>query len=73
MLLPPPRGESERNFNMQNNDFHCAHKPFSDMKDNTVILLIIAMLSMFWEKLRFMKNTSRLKSFIFYFINGPAK
>lgn len=51
------------------------------MKDNTVFLLITAMLKNFHlyaldgttPYVKALKNTSRQKSFIFHFINVPAK
>ena len=75
------RGESERNFDVENNDFGRAHQPFSDMKDNTVFLLITAMLKNFYlyvlkgiaPYVRSFNENSRLKNFIFHFINVPAK
>ena len=75
------RGESERNFDVQNNDFGWAHQPFSDMKDNTVFLLITAMLKNFYlyvlngitPYVKSLNKNSRLKNFIFHFINVPAK
>lgn len=41
------RGSSEKNFDVQNNDFGWAHLPFSTMEDNTVFLLFTAMLKNF--------------------------
>ena len=41
------RGESEKNFDVQNNDFGWAHLPFSFLESNTVFILITAMLKNF--------------------------
>ena len=45
------RGSSEKNFDVQNNDFGWAHLPFSTMEDNTVFLLFTAMLKNFYQYL----------------------
>lgn len=42
------RGESEKNFDIQNNDFGWAHQPFSFLKENTVFLILTAMLKNFY-------------------------
>lgn len=75
------RGESEKNFDIQNNDFGWAHLPFSFLKENTVFMLVTAMLKNFYlylmtnisEKVKALKKTSRLKSFLRHFICVPAK
>lgn len=45
------RGSSEKNFDVQNNDFGWAHLPFLTMEDNTVFLLFTAMLKNFYQYL----------------------
>lgn len=75
------RGESEKNFDIQNNDFGWAHLPFSFLDENMVFMLVTAMLKNFYlylirhisEKVEPLKKTSRLKAFILHFISVPAK
>ena len=75
------RGESEKNFDVQNNDFGWAHLPFSFLAENMVFMLVTAMLKNFYlylvrhicEKVHPLKKTSRLKTFILHFISVPAK
>ena len=75
------RGESEKNFDIQNNDFGWAHLPFSFMNENTVFMLITAMLKNFFlyltqtlsEHIKAIKKTSRLKKVLLHFICVPAK
>lgn len=75
------RGESEKNFDIQNNDFGWAHLPFSFLEENMVFMLVTAMLKNFYlylirhisEKVEPLKKTSRLKAFILHFISVPAK
>ena len=75
------RGESDKNFDIQNNDFGWAHLPFSFLGENMVFMLITAMLKNFYmylirdisEKVKPLKKTSRLKAFILHFISVPAK
>lgn len=75
------RGESEKNFDIQNNDFGWAHLPFSDMGENTSFLLVTAMLKNFYlfllqglvPHIKEIEMTSRLKTFMFHFIHVPAK
>ena len=81
VLFYNKRGESEKNFDIQNNDFGWKHLPFSDLAQNTVFMLATAMLKNFYlyvvKKLSLVvpgiKETSRLKSVIFHFIAVPAK
>lgn len=81
ILFYNKRGESERNFDIQNNDFGWKHLPFSFLEQNTVFMLVTAMLKNFYlyliERLSTIvpgiKKTSRLKRFIFHFICVPAK
>lgn len=71
----------EKNFDIQNNDFGWAHLPFSFMNENTVFMLITAMLKNFFLHLTQMlsgsigaiKKTSRLKKVIIHFVCVPAK
>ena len=75
------RGESEKNFDIQNNDFGWAHLPFSFMNENTVFMLVTAMLKNFFlylartlsGSIKAIKDTSRLKKVLFHFICVPAK
>lgn len=75
------RGASERNFDQQNNDFGWAHLPFSKLQQNTVFLLVMAMLKNFFVYLLrlvsrifpMVDETCRLKRFIYAFISVPAK
>lgn len=75
------RGSSEKNFDVQNNDFGWSHLPFSTMEDNTVFLLFTAMLKNFYQYLLAKVSEifpgvdmkSRLKRFVFAFIVVPAK
>lgn len=76
------RGACERNFDVQNNDFGWAHLPFSFMRENSVFMLLTAMVKNFYlyvvELLsrlgaKGLKPTSRLKRLIFTFIAVPAQ
>ena len=75
------RGASERNFDCQNNDFGWAHLPFSYLKENTVFLLVTAILKNFYlyilnaigNRVNGLDITSRLKRFIRKFMSVPAK
>ena len=75
------RGASEKNFDIQNNDFGWAHLPFSFMAENMVFMMVTAMLKNFYlylvrhisEKVKPLKKTSRLKAFILHFVSVPAK
>ncbi|MGP1446590.1 MAG: IS1380 family transposase [Candidatus Limimorpha sp.] len=75
------RGESEKNFDIQNNDFGWAHLPFSFPGENMAFMMVTAMLKNFHlylirrisEKVKPLKKTSRLKSFILHFVSVPAK
>ena len=42
------RGTSERTFDMQNNDFGWEHLPFSFMKENTVFMILTALIRNFY-------------------------
>lgn len=76
------RGASERNFDVQNNDFGWAHLPFSFMNENTVFMLLMVMVKNFYlylVELLFrlgvegLKPTSRVKRLVFAFVTVPAK
>lgn len=76
------RGASERVFDMQNNDFGWRHLPFSFMKENTVFMLLMAMIKNFYLYLaellsrlgvEGLKPTSRVKRLVFTFVTVPAK
>jgi hypothetical protein len=75
------RGNSERIFDIQNNDFGWNHLPTSEMHSNTVCLILTAMLKNFYNYLigKISKiftgiiPTSRLKRFIFRFITVPGR
>ena len=42
------RGASEKNFDIQNNDFGWSHQPFSFMAENMVFMMVTAMLKNFY-------------------------
>ena len=42
------RGASEKNFDIQNNDFEWSHLPFSFMAENMVFMMVTAMLKNFY-------------------------
>ena len=75
------RGASEKNFDIQNNDFGWSHLPFSFMAENMVFMMVTAMLKNLYlylvrhisDKVKPLKKTSRLKAFILHFISVPAK
>ncbi len=81
VLFYNKRGESEKNFDIQNNDFGWAHLPFSFMNENTVFMLVTAMLKNFFihltrilsKSIKAVKETSRLKKVLLHFICVPAK
>ena len=62
-----------------NNDFGWKKLPFSFLEQNTVFMLVMAMcrnlhlLSVFSEKVSFVKTTDRLKKIIFRFVVVPFK
>ena len=75
------RGASEKNFDIQNNDFGWSHLPFSFMAENMVFMMVTAMLKNFYlylvrhisDKVKPLKKTSWLKAFILHFVSMPAK
>ena len=75
------RGDSERVFDIQNNDFNWNSMPHSFLEENTVYLIIMAfahiiykyILGLFSDVVEGLSKTSRLKKFIFRVINIVAK
>lgn len=75
------RGGKERIFDDMNNGFGWNRLPKSFMGENTVFLLLMALIRNFYKFImarldvkRFgLKATSRIKTFIFKFISVPAK
>lgn len=75
------RGDSERVFDIQNNDFNWNSMPHSFLEENTVYLIIMAfahiiykyLLEFFSKVVNGLNKTSRLKKFIFLVINIVAK
>ena len=75
------RGDSEKNFDILNNDFNCNRLPFSFLNANVVYLFAAAIsFTLFeWVKQRFFakgaitNTTMRCKKFLFDFIILPAK
>ena len=75
------RGASEKNFDIQNNDFGWSHLPFSFMAENMVFMMVTAMLKNLYlylvrhisDKVKPLKKTRRLKAFILHFVSVPAK
>jgi hypothetical protein len=75
------RGNSEKIFDIQNNDFGWKHLPCSDMLYNTVYLILTAMIKNFYncivrkvsEVFTDILPTSRLKRFLFKFICVPGQ
>jgi len=75
------RGASEKNFDVLNNDFNCAHLPFSFLDANTVYIFIAAMSSMLFEWIKQLlyekkvisQTQMRVKKFLFHFMLIPGK
>ena len=75
------RGDSERVFDIQNNDFNWNSMPHSFLEENTVYLIIMVfahivykyIVGLFSEVVDGLSKTSRLKKFIFRIINIVAK
>lgn len=76
------RGTSERNFDCQNNDFGWAHLPFSFLGENTVFLIITAMLKNFYLYILLLLEKAgaagidtrcRIKRFVRRFLSVAAK
>lgn len=75
------RGNSERLFDIQNNDFNWKKMPFSFLEQNTVYLILMAichvmyqwLIRVFSQGCDFLAPTHRLKKFIFRFVCIAAK
>lgn len=75
------RGNSERLFDIQNNDFNWKKLPFSEMQYNSVYLHMMAACHILYQSLiryfsrlfQFLQSHHRLKKFIFRLICIPAK
>ena len=75
------RGSAEQVFDRQNNDFGWARLPKSFIAENTVFLLLTAMIRNFYKflmgridaKAFGLEKCSRIKAFVFKFIAVPAK
>lgn len=76
------RGSIERVFDQLNNDFNWKHLPSSDMNQNTVFMLLTALLRNFYTKYvadlskttgNLISKRSRLKAFIFHFVTCVAQ
>ena len=75
------RGGKERIFDDMNNSFGWTRLPKSFMAENTVFLLLTALIRNFYKflmgrldtKAFGLKKTSRIKAFVFKFISVPAK
>lgn len=75
------RGAAEKQFDILKNDFGWYRMPFSKIDENTVFLILAALcrniyqylISLFSKKFKFLKNSFRVKKFIFRFISIPAK
>lgn len=75
------RGSKERIFDDLDNGFGWRHLPKSFMSENTVFLILTALIRNFYKLLMQnkdikafgLKHTSRIKAFVFRFISVPAK
>ncbi len=75
------RGQSERLFDVMNNDFGWAKMPCSFLGENTTFMIMTAIYANFYsyligeysKKLSWLKPNYRLKKFIFRFITVAAK
>lgn len=75
------RGASEKIFDVMNNDFGWKHMPFSFLNENNAFMIITAMIMNFYnyfvaivsEKFEDILPTTRLKRFVFRFINVAGK
>ncbi|WP_339678762.1 transposase [Cyclobacterium marinum] len=75
------RGQSERLFDVMNNDFGWAKMPCSFLAENTAFMLMTALYANFYhyligeysKKLSWLKPNFRLKKFIFRFITVAGK
>ena len=76
------RGGIERVFDQMNNDFNWAHMPSSDINQNTVFMLLTALLRNFYTRYvsevsklsgRLISSKTRRKQFIHHFVTCPAR
>ena len=75
------RGNSERIFDIMNNDFGWSRLPCSFLSENTAFMILSAIIANFYRYLigqysktiSWLEPTYRLKKFIFRFITVPAK
>lgn len=75
------RGDSERTFDVMNNDFGWSKLPCSFLSENTAFMILTAIIANFYryiiglysERIPWLKATFRLKKFIFRFITVAAK
>lgn len=75
------RGASEKLFDIQNNDFGWRCLPTSEMKSNTVFLIMTAMMKNFYNYFikkvsavfKDIPSASRIKRFIFKFVSVDGK
>lgn len=74
------RGAIERNFDDLKNNFNWHHLPFSFLNENTVFMIISAIVSIIYQyligkfskKVGFVKHKHRLRTFIYHFITCSA-
>lgn len=74
------RGAVERNFDQLKNDFNWSHLPSSEMKSNTVFMILMTILRHLYtafvedlSRITSLPQTSRLKAFIYHFVTCPAR
>jgi len=75
------RGAMEKEFDVLKNDFGWNNMPFSNLSDNTVFLIVMAIarnlyeyiIHVFSQRFNFLAPSFRIKKFIFRFICIPAK
>ena len=76
------RGASERTFDMQNNDFVWKHLLFSFLIENSVFMILAALIRNFYvwlvgriaaNKAFGLEATSRVKRFVFRFVQVPFR
>jgi hypothetical protein len=75
------RGESERTFDVMNNDFGWSKMPCSFLSENTAFMIMTAIYANFYtyvireysKKLTWLKENFRIKKFIFRFITVAGK
>lgn len=74
------RGAVEHNFDQLKNDFNWSHLPSSEMKSNTVFMILMTILRHLYtafvedlSRITSLPQTSRLKAFIYHFVTCPAR